>query len=109
MLRCTGTEDASVEPEVALEDTVAYWRDWVHDCDDLEDGCVFEGSWHDVVVRSSLALKLLTHAETGAIAAAPTTSLPEDVGGVRNWDYRYNWLRDAGFTIQTLMNLGHVE
>ena len=109
LLRYAGAEDASVDPEAALADTVEYWRDWVHDCDDLEDGCVFEGSWHDVVVRSSLALKLLTHAETGAIAAAPTTSLPEDVGGVRNWDYRYNWLRDAGFTIQTLMNLGHVE
>jgi len=108
LLRCTGAEDASVDPEAALAETVEFWREWVHDCGDLEDGCVFEGPWHDVVVRSSLALKLLTHAQTGAIAAAPTTSLPEDVGGVRNWDYRYNWLRDAGFTIQTLMNLGHV-
>jgi GH15 family glucan-1,4-alpha-glucosidase len=109
MLRCTGAEDASTDPEAALTDTVEYWRDWTHDCDGAEEDCVFAGPWHDLVVRSSLALKLLTHAETGAIAAAPTTSLPEDVGGVRNWDYRYNWLRDAGFTIQALMNLGHVD
>jgi len=109
MLRCTGAEDASTDPEAALTDTVEYWRDWAHDCDGAEDDCVFEGPWHDLVVRSSLVLKLLTHAETGAIAAAPTTSLPEDIGGVRNWDYRFNWLRDAGFTIQTLMDLGHVD
>lgn len=108
MLRCTGAEDASTDPEAALADTIEYWQGWAHDCDDVEGDCSFEGPWHDLVVRSSLALKLLTHAETGAIAAAATTSLPEDVGGVRNWDYRYNWLRDAGFTIQALMNLGHV-
>jgi len=109
MLRCTGAEDASTDPDAALAETVDYWREWSHDCDGAEEGCVFAGPWHDLVVRSSLALKLLTHAETGAIAAAPTTSLPEDVGGVRNWDYRFNWLRDAGFTIQALMNLGHIE
>jgi GH15 family glucan-1,4-alpha-glucosidase len=109
MLRCTGAEDAATDPEAALAATVDYWTDWAHDCEDLDGDCAFAGPWHDLVVRSSLALKLLTHAETGAIAAAPTTSLPEDVGGVRNWDYRYNWLRDAGFTIQALMNLGHLE
>ena len=109
MLRCTGAEDAATDPEAALEETVDYWTDWAHTCEDLEGDCAFEGPWHDLVVRSSLVLKLLTHAESGAIAAAPTTSLPEDVGGVRNWDYRYNWLRDAGFTIQALMNLGHVD
>ena len=108
MLRCTGAEDASTDPDAALTETVEYWTDWAHDCDPDED-CAFEGPWHDLVVRSSLVLKLLTHAESGAIAAAPTTSLPEDVGGVRNWDYRYNWLRDSGFTIQALMNLGHVD
>ncbi|WP_254545791.1 glycoside hydrolase family 15 protein [Halomarina pelagica] len=88
-----------------LDDTVSFWRGWAHTCDESE--CVFGGPWHDLVVRSGLVLKLLTHRETGAIAAAPTTSLPEDVGGVRNWDYRYNWLRDAAFTIQALSNLHH--
>ncbi len=88
-----------------LDDTVSFWRGWAHSCTESE--CVFGGPWHDQVVRSGLVLKLLTHRETGAIAAAPTTSLPEDVGGVRNWDYRYNWIRDAAFTIQALSNLHH--
>ncbi|WP_415379212.1 glycoside hydrolase family 15 protein [Halosimplex sp. TS25] len=109
MLRCTGAEDASTDPEAALAETVEYWTDWTHACGDGEGDCAFAGPWHDLVVRSGLVLKLLTHAETGTIAAAPTTSLPEDVGGVRNWDYRYNWVRDAGFSIQALMNLGHVD
>ncbi|WP_227378000.1 glycoside hydrolase family 15 protein [Haladaptatus halobius] len=88
-----------------LDETASYWRGWAHTCNESE--CVFGGPWHDLVVRSGLTLKLLTHGETGAIAAAPTTSLPEDVGGVRNWDYRYNWIRDAAFTIQALSNLHH--
>ena len=92
-------------PEQVLTDTVDFWRDWAHTCDITE--CIFEGPWHDLAVRSGLALKLLTHDETGGIFAAPTTSLPEDVGGVRNWDYRYNWVRDAAFTVQALVNLGH--
>ncbi|MCL7417042.1 MAG: glycoside hydrolase family 15 protein [Halalkalicoccus sp.] len=107
LLRCTGTEEKTVDPEIALADTIAYWRDWMHDCDGAGD-CVFDGPWHELVVRSGLVLKLLTHAQTGAIAAAATTSLPETVGGVRNWDYRFNWIRDAGFTVQALSNLGHV-
>lgn len=109
MLRCTGAEDASTDPEAALAETVDFWSDWVHSCDSVEGDCAFDGPWHDLVVRSGLVLKLLTHAESGAIAAAPTTSLPEYIGGVRNWDYRYTWLRDAGFSIQALMNLGHVD
>ena len=108
LLRCTGAEDANTDPEAALEETIEYWTDWAHTCDS-GDVCAFEGPWHDHVVRSELVLKLLTHAESGAIAAAPTTSLPEDIGGVRNWDYRFNWLRDAGFTVQALMNLGTAE
>ncbi|GAB3669935.1 glycoside hydrolase family 15 protein [Halopiger thermotolerans] len=107
LLRCTGAEDADADPEAALEATLDYWTEWAHDCD--PDDCAFEGPWHDQVVRSELVLKLLTHADSGAIAAAPTTSLPEDIGGVRNWDYRFNWLRDAGFTVQALMNLGTVD
>ena len=108
LLRCTGAEDANAEPETALQETIEYWTDWAHICT-AEDDCVFDGPWHDTVVRSSLVLKLLTHAETGSVLAAPTTSLPEEIGGLRNWDYRFNWVRDAGFTVQALMNLGHIE
>ena len=102
--------DEPVDPATGrrlLDETVDYWRGWAHTCS--ESGCVFGGPWHDLVVRSGLTLKLLTHGETGAIAAAPTTSLPESIGGVRNWDYRYNWIRDAAFTIQGLSNLHHTE
>ncbi|KYH23946.1 glycosyl hydrolases family 15 [Halalkalicoccus paucihalophilus] len=91
-----------------LDDVVDYWRDWVHTCSD-GDECSVGGPWHRDVVRSALVLKLLINHETGAICAAPTTSLPEDIGGVRNWDYRYNWIRDAAFTVRALTELGHVE
>lgn len=95
------------ECESILDRTTRFWSDWAHDCQ--RDRCVFRGPWHDHVVRSGLVLKLLTHPETGAIAAAPTTSLPEVIGGVRNWDYRFAWIRDASFTVQSLHSLGHVE
>ncbi|MDF9745325.1 glycoside hydrolase family 15 protein [Natrinema salsiterrestre] len=90
-----------------LADTVDYWREWAHDCDGTD--CPVAGPWHDFAVRSSLVLKLLLHRETGAVCAAPTTSLPEDLGGVRNWDYRFNWIRDAAFTVRALSELGHLE
>lgn len=109
LLRCTGVESADTDPEAALNDTIQYWDDWVRSCSDEGTGCIYDGPWHDLAMRSGLVLKLLTHEETGAIAAAPTTSLPEDPGGVRNWDYRYNWLRDAGFTVNALSNLGNSE
>ena len=89
-----------------LDDTVAFWREWCHDCG---GGCAVAGEFHDVAVRSSLTLKVLTHQSTGAIAAAPTTSLPEKIGGVRNWDYRFSWLRDASLTIRALVRLGCVD
>lgn len=92
--------------EELLAETVQFWLDWGHKCE--RSACVFDGPWHEHVVRSGLTLKLLTHQETGAIAAAPTTSLPEEIGGTRNWDYRYNWIRDASFTVQALYNAGHV-
>ena len=86
--------------------TKRFWRQWAHRCEPV---CTFDGPWHAQVSRSSLLLKLLTHKETGAIAAAPTTSLPEEIGGERNWDYRYAWVRDSSFTVQALYNLGHVQ
>ena len=98
------------ECDQALHGTISYWREWVHDHDRTQGvDCVFDGPWHETVVRSGLVLKLLTHAETGAIAAAPTTSLPEEIGGVRNWDYRYSWPRDAAFTVQALTHLGYLR
>ncbi len=79
-----------------------YWRNW------LSTG-TYQGRWREQVHRSALVLKLLTHADTGAVVAAPTTSLPEDFGGVRNWDYRYTWIRDASFTIYAMMRIGFTE
>ena len=91
-----------IEPEKALEDTVAFWEEWAA-------VCKFEGRWHDAVHRSLLTLKALTFAPTGGIVAAPTTSLPEWIGGVRNWDYRFCWLRDATLTLLALIRGGYVD
>jgi carbohydrate kinase (thermoresistant glucokinase family) len=84
----------------ALHETESFWRDWAHRCSHA-------GPWRDAVKRSLLTLKALTYAETGGIIAAPTTSLPEQVGGERNWDYRYCWLRDATFTLMALVSAGY--
>ena len=92
------------------EKTVEYWRSWAHGCGGQGPSqCLFAGPWHDVVTRSGLALKLLIAYYSGAIAEAPTTSLPIMLGGSRNWDYRYSWLRDSALTIQALAALGHTE
>jgi GH15 family glucan-1,4-alpha-glucosidase len=82
-----------------VEDTVAWWEQWI-------SACTYSGAWAAEVRRSLLTLKALTYAPTGGIVAAPTTSLPERIGGVRNWDYRYCWLRDASFTLYALMSAG---
>ena len=83
-----------------------YWQNWTYKCHKI---CVLEDIWHDIIARSGLVLKLLANPESGAIAAAATTSLPECVGGVRNWDYRYAWIRDSAYTIQALFHLEHVQ
>lgn len=92
----------------ALRETTEIWRSWVNK-PEATGGREWAGEWADQVVRSELALKLLTHADTGAVAAAGTTSLPEWVGGQRNWDYRYAWIRDAGETIRAFLSMGHVK
>ncbi len=94
-----GLFEARLEGEAALHRTVQYWRNWL-------SHCTYQGRWREMVHRSALMLKLLTFAPTGAIVAAPTTSLPEEIGGVRNWDYRYTWIRDAAFTVYAFLRLG---
>ncbi len=85
-----------------FQETVAYWRNWIGQC-------TYRGRWRETVRRSALALKLLCYAPTGAIVAAPTTSLPETIGGARNWDYRYTWIRDSAFTLFAFLKLGFFE
>jgi GH15 family glucan-1,4-alpha-glucosidase len=93
---------ASIDPEQALRDAEAFWSDW-------SGRCSYQGFARDLVMRSLITLKALTFAPTGGIVAAPTTSLPEKLGGSRNWDYRFCWLRDATFTLLALMNSGYTE
>ena len=91
-----------IDPEGVLQETEAWWLDWA-------SHCTYEGEWREQVLRSLITLKALTYAPTGGIVAAPTTSLPEAIGGVRNWDYRFCWLRDATFTLYSLMVAGYKE
>ena len=88
--------------EERISDTIHWWREWA-------DRCRYDGPYREPVVRSAVTLKLLTYALSGAIVAAPTTSLPEAIGKGRNWDYRYCWLRDAGLTTQALLATGYRE
>jgi GH15 family glucan-1,4-alpha-glucosidase len=91
-----------IDPAQALQDTEDFWLDWC-------SRCTYDGDNRDLVMRSLITLKALTYEPTGGIVAAPTTSLPEKLGGSRNWDYRYCWLRDATFTLLALMNSGYTE
>ena len=91
-----------VDPASALRDTEEFWTEWC-------SRCSYDGGDRDLVMRSLITLKALTYAPTGGIVAAPTTSLPEKLGGARNWDYRFCWLRDATFTLLALMNSGYTE
>jgi GH15 family glucan-1,4-alpha-glucosidase len=93
---------STIDPEQELVATENEWRKW-------SKRCTYQGRWRDAVLRSLITLKALTYAPTGGIIAAPTTSLPEQHGGVRNWDYRYCWLRDATFTLNALLLAGYHE
>jgi GH15 family glucan-1,4-alpha-glucosidase len=95
-------EPAPLDPFGALEQTRKFWDAWV-------SRCTYEGPYRDAVIRSLITLKALTYQPTGGIVAAATTSLPEDIGGVRNWDYRYCWLRDATITLEALLRTGYTD
>jgi GH15 family glucan-1,4-alpha-glucosidase len=100
----SGLPEFASEPEwyKVLSNTINYWLRWI-------GKCTYNGRWSEMVRRSALALKLLTFEPTGAIVAAPTCSLPEAIGGIRNWDYRYTWIRDAAFSLYALMRIGLTE
>ena len=102
--RDSGCGGALPEPEseTLFRDTVTYWRNWIAKS-------TYTGRWREMVHRSALILKLLTYEPTGAIVAAPTTSLPEGIGGERNWDYRFTWIRDAAFTLYALLRIGFTD
>lgn len=96
------SQHREIDPMPSLLSTERWWRNW-------SDRCSYKGQWRDVVLRSAIILKALTYAPTGGLIAAPTTSLPESTGGIRNWDYRYCWLRDATFTLYSLMTCGYTD
>ncbi|MGU3502580.1 glycoside hydrolase family 15 protein [Mycobacterium sp. C31M] len=96
------TADSMSRTDALFDATIAFWRDWI-----ATSG--YTGRWRETVHRSAITLKLLTHEPSGAIVAAPTASLPAPVGGSRNWDYRYVWIRDAGFSMYALLRLGFVN
>src|SRR5258708_35476687 len=98
--RSNGTRPERRDPLALLAETEKFWRDWIGLCE-------IQSAWREPVVRSLITLKALTYSPTGGIVAAPTTSLPEFIGGVRNWDYRFCWLRDATFTLYSLLITGY--
>lgn len=96
---CVLCPPPEAEAEELIQTTLDFWHSWL-------SSCTYQGRWREQVERSALALKLLTFEPTGAIIAAPTTSLPEVIGGTRNWDYRYTWVRDAAFTVYGFLRIG---
>ncbi|MCG2630538.1 glycoside hydrolase family 15 protein [Bradyrhizobium sp. WYCCWR 13023] len=92
----------SIDPDIALRETEKFWKEW-------SSRSTHDGEYRDLIMRSLITLKALTFGPTGGIVAAPTTSLPEKLGGARNWDYRFCWLRDATFTLLALMNSGYTD
>jgi GH15 family glucan-1,4-alpha-glucosidase len=99
------SESRPISPQLVLtmfNDTVGFWRDWLARSS-------YSGRWREAIRRSAMTLKLMTYAPTGALVAAPTTSLPEQVGGERNWDYRFTWVRDASFSVYALLGLGYTD
>jgi pentatricopeptide repeat protein len=92
----------AAEVQRMFDDTVAFWRDW-------SNRSSYTGRWREELLRSAITLKLMTYAPSGGVVAAPTMGLPENIGGERNWDYRYTWIRDASFSVQALMRLGFVD
>ena len=105
VLESAESQGAAAAPDyvaTAFKETMNFWRGWVRKSS-------YKGRWREMVNRSALTLKLLTYAPTGALVAAPTFGLPEEIGGERNWDYRFTWIRDASFTFYGLMRLGYTE
>lgn len=96
----SGDFDLNKFAEDSLYETINYWKDWIAKS-------TYRGRWAEIVNRSALVLKLMTSQKYGSIVAAPTFALPEEIGGIRNWDYRYTWIRDASFTVYTLLKLGY--
>ena len=90
------------EAQALADETARFWTNWLRQS-------TYHGRWREVVARSAMTLKLMTYAPSGALVAAPTLGLPEQVGGERNWDYRYTWIRDASFSIYALLGLGYLE
>ncbi|SOD72228.1 GH15 family glucan-1,4-alpha-glucosidase [Jatrophihabitans sp. GAS493] len=93
---------STAEIEEYFHDTVQFWRDW-------SGQSTYRGRWREQMLRSAITLKLMTYAPTGGLVAAPTAALPEQIGGERNWDYRYTWVRDASFSVQALLGMGFID
>src|SRR5919107_1169924 len=105
MMESSGGPPRSVHPQELWElfnDTVRFWRGWLR-------RSTYNGRWKEQITRSAMTLKLMTYAPSGGLVAAPTAALPEQVGGERNWDYRYTWIRDASFSVYALLGLGKGE